>query len=72
MLIAVGRDLHAARRNLEWRMANLSSVIAAPAQFVSHVFRNVLRPSLFSVEGDSGAGKDRQESAAAFSCPILC
>jgi hypothetical protein len=46
--------------------------IAAPAQFVSHVFRNVLRPSLFSVEGDSGAGKDRQESAAAFSCPILC
>ena len=26
MLIAVGRDLHAARRNLEWRMANLSSV----------------------------------------------
>ena len=26
--------------------------IAAPAQFVSHVFGNVLRPSLFSVEGD--------------------
>ena len=24
MLIAVGRDLHAARRNLEWRMAHLS------------------------------------------------
>jgi hypothetical protein len=27
--------------------------IAAPAKFVSHVLRTILRPSFFSVEGDN-------------------
>jgi hypothetical protein len=38
--------------------------IAPPAQFVSHVFGNVLRPSLFGVEGhdaDWGAVLPRKE-----------
>jgi len=33
-----------------WQISQLW--IAAPTQFVSHVFGNVVRPSLFSVEGD--------------------
>ena len=33
-----------------WHISQLE--IAAPAQFVSHVFGYVLRPPLFGVEGD--------------------
>jgi hypothetical protein len=53
-----------------WQISPLSN--AAPAQFVSHVFRNVLRPSIFSVEGGSGAGKGSPGIRGGFSCPILC
>ena len=53
MLIAVGRDLQAAPR--KWRMANLSSVDRSAGAIREQRLQSsrvVLRPSLFSVEGD--------------------
>jgi hypothetical protein len=38
-------------RDRDGKFAHLK--ITTPAQFVSHVFGNVLRPSLFSIESDN-------------------